>query len=364
MVLDQAASIARILARRAACACLVALCAHPAAAQSLPVSVEAVAAADAAVDSTVSRHPTSWLDLFGALRVVDGLDLTARPLVTRRSFDGDWQVQMYELGARYERGRAYGVRANVGLQPSPIGLALLTNRPDLNPVVSINSAYYLPLPVFEPGAPRVNLIAAAYPLGATMTVSGPRWDARVAAIDSSPTRARPVFGDGRPPRMANTVIGAGLSPRVGLRLGAAFARGPYARAEEMPDPSTGDRTATVVQAETEWAFGHTKIAGEFVHSTFETATADAVAQGGWVEGVQTLAPRWFVAGRVDHQWIRFTRALTGSRAREAYSRTEAVVGYRLTPELTLRGGYLGRKGYVVFHWDDQLVGSIVWSRRF
>jgi hypothetical protein len=36
----------------------------------------------------------------------------------------------------------------------------------------------------------------------------------------------------------------------------------------------------------------------------------------------------------------------------------------LTPEITLRGSYLTRKGYVVGFWDDQFLGSVVFAKRW
>ncbi|MCA1585040.1 MAG: hypothetical protein LC791_09795, partial [Acidobacteria bacterium] len=67
-------------------------------AQSLPVAFEVVAATDGVVNSSVSRKPTGWFDLFGAVRIAERLHGVARPLVTRRAFDGDCHVQLYELG--------------------------------------------------------------------------------------------------------------------------------------------------------------------------------------------------------------------------------------------------------------------------
>ena len=338
--------------------CLLAL---PASAQTSRLALEAVAAADGAVDSTVTRKATGWVDLFSAVRITDGVTAVARPLVARRTFDGGWDFQMYELGVRYERGTRTAVRLNLGWQPSPVGQFLLENRPDLNPVVSLNSAYYLPVPNFERGTPREFLIGAAYPLAATVTVSGARWDARASVMDRSPLRSTALFGDADIVKRPNVAVGAGVTPRIGVRFGLAYAHGVYAAKSEVADPATGDRTGRVLQGEGEWSWGHTKVNGEYLYSTYETPQGDAVAQGGWVEGKHTLSPRWFVAGRLDHQWLRWTRESTLVGASEAYTRAEAIVGYRVTPSLTLRGGYLGRKGYVVFHWDDQLVGSVVWA---
>jgi hypothetical protein len=336
-------------------------------AQTGAVAVDVVGAVDGVVHSTPARPSGVWLDVFAAVRIVDGLDFVVRPVISRRTFDGGWQKQMYQLGFRYERRGAsendLGLRVEVGQMPSPIGIGMLENRADLNPLISQHSAYYLPLPRVDPEIPRSFLIAGAYPFGAQATLSTGRWDARVALIDSSPVRGRPFFGSNKPPRLMNTVFGGGITPRVGLRFGVGVARGAYASAREVIDRRGGDRLATMVQAEGEWSFGHTRIVGELVRSVLETARADATVGGAWIELSQTLNPRLFVAARVDTQQFEYPAPGTADFQRQHYQRVEGIVGVRVTPDLTLRGGYLGRKGYVVSHWDDQLIGSIVWQRK-
>jgi putative nucleotidyltransferase with HDIG domain len=352
--------------RATLCAVLVLWGAAPAIAQTGRVALDVVVAVDGVKGSTPRRTSGVWFDVFGAVRIIEGLDFVARPVVARRTFDGVWQKQLYQLGLRYERGAAddgIGLRLEAGQLPSPIGIAMLENRSDLNPLVSQHSAYYLPLPRGDPEIPRVFLIAGAYPLGAQATVASRKWDARVAILDSSPVRGRSFFGANKPPRLLNAVAGLGVTPRVGLRVGVAMAHGAYVSADELINRSTGDRDATMVQAEGEWSFGHTRIVGELVRSAMETARADAVAAGGWVQVTQTLAPRVFVAGRADTQHFVFEAPGATGVVRHDYERYEAILGFRVTPDLTLRGGYLVRKGYVVTHWDDQVLASIVWQRK-
>jgi hypothetical protein len=333
-------------------------------AQTSRFALDAVAAADVDHGSQVTRHATGWFDLFGAARIVDGLDFRARPVVFRRTFDGSWQAQLYELALRYERPGPIGLRIDGGIFTSPLGLSLLENRPDKNPVVSQHSTLYLPIPRYEPGTPTTFLLAAAYPLGAKVTISGARWDARVAVIDSSPIRGRPFFGDNKPPRMANVVAGAGFTPYVGLRLGAAFAAGDYADVSEVRDTTHGDRHATIAQVEGEWAFGYTRIAGEFLWTRRELSTGDAHVDGGWIEFTQTVHPRVFLAARYDDQWTTWISPADRSERDEPYRRFESTVGFRLLPEVTLRASYMTRKGYVVGFWDDQLLASVVYAKRF
>jgi hypothetical protein len=341
--------------------------AAPAAAQTRRVALDVVAAADGVAGSTAPRSVAVWLDVFAAMRVAEGLDLVARPVLSRRSFDGVWNKQVYQLGVRYERpaasSRAVGLRLEAGQMPSPIGIAMLENRSDLNPVVSQHSAYYLPLPRVDPEIPRAFLIAGMYPFGGQATVAARAWDARIALIDSSPVRGRPLLGTNKPPRLLNTVVGVGVTPRVGLRIGAAVAHGAYASVNEVRDRSRGDRMATMVQVEAEWSFRHTRIAGEWLQSTMETARTDAETAGGWLELAQTLTPRLFIAARLDSQHYDYQRPVFEDFQRQRYERVEAIAGFRINPDLTLRGGYLGRKGYVVSHWDDQVIASIVWQRK-
>ena len=183
-----------------------------ASAQVSRVAFEPVVAADAVAGSTVPRSAGVWIDLFGAFRIAEGLDLVARPIFNRRTFDGEWQTQIYQLGLRYERPGDIGMRVEAGYMPSAIGLGLLENRPDINPVVSQHSSYYLPLPRADAALPRTFLIPASYPLGGQLTVSARRWDARVAIADSPPARGRPFLDAGDQPRMFNAVAGFGVTP--------------------------------------------------------------------------------------------------------------------------------------------------------
>jgi len=344
-------------------ACALVAIPRATAAQVSPFSLDAVVAADGDSGSQVARKSTTWIDVFGAARLADGLDVRARPIVYRRSFDGKWQTQIYELALRYERPGRVGIRLDGGQFPSPLGLSLLENRPDVNPVVSQHSTLYLPVPRFEPGTPTTFLLAASYPLGVQVTTSGQRWDARAALTDSSPVRGRPLMGASKPPRMANVILGGGVTPRTGLRFGAAFARGGYAGSTEVRDPSVGDRDASVRQIEGEWSFRYTRVAGEWLWTRRQMAASDCAVNGGWIELVQTVSPRLFAAARYDDQHTEWYTP-SGIERYEGYRRVETALGLRVTPTVTLRASYLTRKGYVVSFWDVQVLASIVWARKF
>jgi hypothetical protein len=354
-------SLARL--RRAAGVIVVVLSPQIVAGQTSRVALDVVVAADVDAGSQVTRKSTAWFDAFGAVRIFDNFDFRVRPVVFRRSFDGAWQTQMYELALRYERPGPIGVRLDAGVFSSPIGLSILENRPNTNPVVSQHSTLYLPIPRYEPGTPTTYLLAAAYPLGAKLTVSGAKWDARAAVVDSSPVRGRPFFGDNKPPRMANVVAGAGVTPYIGLRFGVAAASGDYADETEVRDKSRGDRHARLLQVEGEWGFRYTRIAGEFLWTRRELANADSHVDGGWIEFTQTMSPRVFVASRYDDQWTEWVGLADNVDRHESYRRLESTAGFRVTPDITLRASYMTRKGYVVGFWDDQFLASVVFAKK-
>ena len=78
-------------------------------AQAGRVALDVVVAADGVKGSTPRRDVAGvWFDVFGAVRIADGLDVVARPVVARRTFDGAWQKQIYQLGVRYERAAPDG----------------------------------------------------------------------------------------------------------------------------------------------------------------------------------------------------------------------------------------------------------------
>jgi hypothetical protein len=96
--------------------------------------------------------------------------------------------------------------------------------------------------------------------------------------------------------------------------------------------------------------------------SFETTTTPAVARGYLFEGVRTLSPRWYVAGRT-------TRASTpvftaGARVRRTNGTADATVGYRLSPEIIIKAGYQGSRSYTRTDWDHAAAISLVFAKRF
>jgi hypothetical protein len=351
--------------RTVAALCVVAaLWASPAAAQRLAapdwLTVDTSADVDRTIDGSGATATGAIFDAYISARLGRGLEIVARPW-TQRQATGEWNNQLWLGALRWERKGAVGVRVEAGLITSPVGLANLTLRPHLNPTVAQPSSLFQGLPPPEPLSPRITLLGAVYPLGISSTLSGTYWDLRAAFIDTSPMRARRTFGNNNPPRLANVMVGGGVTPFVGVRVGGSITRGAWRRADETP-VSGSDRLATLATAEAELSFRFTKISGEWVRDSMETATGHAVASGWFVQGQQTLTPRWFVAARIER--ITGPPPFVETLPRQTFVGTEETVGFRITSEVTLRASYRGRRLFGQSDFSHQALASVVWARRW
>ena len=364
--------------------------------------MDSVASADTFVEHEGAEGGAAF-DLMGGWQLGPAVQIVARP-VLRRDHEGDWSADLYQLALRHDRGRRVRMRLETGYLPSPIGISPLEARADNNPLVAPITSYTASLPAFEAGTPQTQLASPLYPLAVQATWSTSRWDLRASVLESSLVRVRPLTGDDKPPRAPQIALGGGLTPRIGLRLGASLAYGRYASRNEVADASAGHRTASILSVDGDYAFGHTRIYGDMVYTSLERAADHAVASALTVTAVQTLTPRWYVAGRA--QRLTTSNLLhsyygepypygepgggipqAGYDDHGAYNSSPAAAldpavlqwqdlgaadaltietgaGYRLSPALTLRATYLGYRGF-----DDDAIEhhgtfSIVWTRRW
>jgi hypothetical protein len=345
------------------------------------VAVEAVASAS--VSSADDGDPFLIFDQTSTVGVGRGWDVVVRPWA-RRMPGGDWAGEMYQLQVRYTSSTRIPVRLDAGIICSPIGLSTLELRPDVNPTISAPFYYFVPLPAFDGNFDRVTLISGGYPLGAIVSASGLRWDVRGGLTDATPTRARSVFSGSKGPSATQFVVGGGITPLAGLRFGGAVAAGRYRidslsqRTMVIPDGSYGwqyttngiiakgttlpDASVKVYNVEGEYAIGYTRITGELVVDRFDTMIAPAVSRGFNLLAVQTLSPRWFVAGRTVRA---STPVLTGPTAgRRIAKSAEATLGYRLNRTITFRAAYQGSASFSRPTWQHAIAFSTVWSQRW
>lgn len=352
----------RPIAAAAGLAIGIAFAGAPAAAQAQDVTgrVALEAVVSGSVTSGTMNDPFLMFDAIGTIHVGRGWDTVIRPWARRRA--GVWGAEMYQLQVRYTSSTRVPFRFDAGIISSPLGLATLELGANRNPTVSSPFYYFVPLPGFDGRFDRVNLMSGGYPLGALVTVSGTRWDARGGVTDGTPARPRNLMAESRPAAAPQVVLGGGVTPVTGLRVGAGFARGNYRTGEPVSGRPTPAASSTIFNLEGEYAVGYTRVAGEWIVGRFDTTIAPAVARGFNLQAVRTLSPRWFAAGRA----VRASSPILSGPAprRVTATSTEGIVGYRLSPSVTLRGGYQGSTAFNRPRWEHALVVSGVWSQRW
>jgi len=322
--------------------------------EAAPARVSAETVVSASMFSSNDR-PGAMFDATARFEVGGGATLVVRPWAWLRP-DATWTAQWYQLQLRYQ-SRTRPVRVDAGIITSPIGLNTLQMRADLNPLISPVFYYVGSLQRFETTFNRLTAISAGYPLGAIVSSSGSHWDLRGGVTDSSPTRARAPGKSGQPPAMPQAILGGGISPVAGIRIGAGFAHGGYRRAT-ADEPRA---TATVFNVEAEYAFHQTRLSGEWVQDRFHAAPRTFTAHSFYAQAVQTITPRLFGAGRLVRTESPpfFVSGIVADR------RTlELTAGYRLTTEWTVRGGYFRERFYLEPEWDNQAAVSVVWAKRW
>ncbi len=327
------------------------------------VGVDSVVAIDQFVGENAADRPNIIVDVSAVVRLGGGWRAFVRPWF-RQPRTPVWNKEIYQAMLQYERPGNVGVRVDLGYLASPFGLGMMDTRPGVNPTIAGHAAYFTPLPVFDRGLPRVQAIASTYPLGGQVTVSTKRWDARGALVGSTPVRMYVINRAGNAGWTPTVEGGGGVTLGPGLRIGGAMARGPYAADEELPPTFVGDPSVTLAALEGDLAVGHTRVSGEVIHGAYDAAGRTVHAYTWFIQGARTLSPRWFVAGR--HEGVSAPPAVSGVLAgrRSTLAGVEEAVGYRLTTDLTLRGGLYQRKTFTRADWDQQAGVSLVWARRW
>lgn len=333
----------------------------PAHAQGLAGRVALEGIASLSTQARTMDDPMVILDLVSTVRLAGGWDVVVRPWSMRRP-GGDWTFEMYQLQVRYVSSTRVPFRVDAGIIPSPVGLFTLDLQPHRNPLISAPFYYFSPLPAVDGRFDRVRLISGGYPLGAMATVSGPRWDLRAGVTSSTPAQPHNVL-DAAGRNEAQLVVGGGVTPLPGLRLGAGFTRGRYrpgATTSTIADDGRG--TAAVFNLEGEYAVAHTRMSGELVRDRFRTPASTTVAHGFNLQVAQTLSPHVFAAARATR--VSAPVATIPKEVRRTSSALEATLGYRLTTELTIRGGYQRERSFNETRWRNAAVMSLVWAERW
>jgi hypothetical protein len=335
-----------------------------AAAQSVaPNSIDSAIGVSQFFGEYAEERPDIVVDITATMRLGKGWVAYVRPWFRKSSGDPyDLAKEIYQAAVQHQRSGRVSTRVDLGYILSPIGLGMMDARPDTNPTITPHLSYFVPMPSFDAGVPSSYPVASSYPLGGQFTASTPRWDARAAVVTSPPNRKFVLNAEKPNPRPRPTaVVGVGITPRTGLRVGLAYARGEYATASELAGPSSNGRGLNMIALEGELSFGYTRLTGEMTRDSLETASGHAVATEWFLQGVQSLTPRWFIAGR--HEGANAPPRATGGTT-PTLRVSEVAVGRRLSEDFTLRSAFSSRKTYYSPTATYEVGVSLVWARRW
>ena len=334
-------------------------------------SLDTTVAVDLFRGDNVSDRPQVIVDIIGTVQLGDRWQIYVRPWfrLPRPSPPTapvpEWDTQLYQASIRYERPGAIATRVDAGYMASPVGLGLFDANPSVNPTIAGHTSYFTPMLPFDAGGPRNPAVASTYPLGAVLTLSATRWDARAAVMNSAPVRSWILGSATNPVSTPVFEAGAGITPATGLRLGVSFAHGVFLKDEELnPNAARGDRTVTLIGFEGDYAVRYTKVTGEFVHDSFVIPGLDAPAYAWFIQATQTISPRWAIAGRHEGTDAPVTGNGAIFRAQPRLLANEITARYRITREFTVKASYYARQPYGRQTWDQQGGVQVVWQKRW
>ena len=314
-------------------------------------ALDTVIGAQDIFDSTRDWPTVGVFDLYASAEVARRLQVSVRPKFWR--LNGEWELVVDQASLQYSFRRGTNWRLEAGRFPSPVGLGMTENRSNVNgSVLWWHRPYYQPLPMLGLGAPMVSLISAAYPNGVLVTTSSDWWDARAAVVDKAPVEF--WSGNTGASRHPNVIVGAGVTPRQGLRGGLTTSWG------DLMKSDTGRYRQLNVEGE--YAFGYTRLSGEWTRDRFDVPRGRFSAWGWTMQAQHTFTPRFFAHARTSA--IHSPEILGVPEPRERLFRSlDATVGYYVDPEVTFKVSYSAVKnGRVAV--DHQAGVALMWAKRW
>lgn len=243
-----------------------------------------------------------------------------------REFDGPGtSVVLEQGGLRLARHRAFVVNAGRMIHPlGAFGSRVVSTR---NPLIGIPDGY-----------------SPVYPVGLMVNGERGKIDYRVAAVSLPLTHRDYVPG---PSPSLRPVIGIGVTPFVGLRIGASASDGSYLN-HELSDSELDGRAwqsyrQRVIAGELRYGVGHFDLRTEYAAAKFEVPRSGWIAgETAYAEARATLTPRIFVATRAEvnrYPFIRPISPTTWISRRTEFRDIEVGGGFWFTANRLLKASY-------------------------
>jgi hypothetical protein len=240
---------------------------------------------------------------------------------------GHEAADLEQLGVRYTRSPRAVV--DIGKITYPVGGFAARRFSNRNPLIGEPDGY----PV-------------EYPVGAQISGSDAWLDYRAAVV------SLPVYHvsyQPAPSASPRPVFGLGVTPTIGVRLGASATWGPYLNHGFATSDLDGsgrswrDFHQRVVAFEASASRGYLETHAELGTVKYDVPTlGTSTGMTGYVEAKYTLAARWFVAARGEVNDYPFISSFAPGRwvaSRTDLRDYEAGVGYRLGLNTLLKASY-------------------------
>lgn len=240
--------------------------------------------------------------------------------------DRGTRVELEQAGLRLARDPRFVV--NAGKLFHPIGVFAPRLFSTRNPLIGVPDTY----------TPK-------YPLGIMINGEGSRFDYKVGVVNLPPTHRDYVP---EPDAYAQPVIGFGITPFTGLRIGTSATRGPYLNADhsatELGFAPWRQYRQAIITGDIAFGVGHFDLRGEYAHAAFDVPPYGSTIDGHavYIEGRYTVTPRVFVATRVeenDYPFIRSRGDGTWTARRTKFQDLEVGAGFRFTESTLLKASY-------------------------
>lgn len=243
------------------------------------------------------------------------------------------ESEFEQYGLRYTKSSAFVM--DVGRILGPVGSFGARRFSNRNPLIGEPDGY-----------------PAQYPLGAQLS-GAVRWlDYRVAVV------SLPTVHEGYTPEPSSAwrpAFGVGITPLVGVRLGATYTQGPYLNRDLTPSQLAQrgwrDYEQRIAATDLAVSAGYVEVFAEAAVSSYDVPNRPEPVDGltYYVEAKYTFTPRLYVAarfGRNDYPFISAVSPTFWVARKTDFHDEEVGIGVRLTASTVAKASYRQDKWHV------------------
>lgn len=246
----------------------------------------------------------------------------------KAAYSGATEVELDQAFVRYAFGANPAFRLDAGKITIPFGNFSRRYLSNANPLIGHPDSYDV-----------------SYPYGVVFSGAVSRLDYRIALIDK-PLANRKYLPEGD--SAIRPALAVGVTPAIGLRIGAYATAGPYlGRSVQFAVPtgqSWRDFDQEIAGIELAWSRGYFELNGDAAFSRYEVPAQTAKPRGNawFLEPRYTWTPRLYTALRIERNDYPYIAPLGPSfwiAVNATLSDAEAVVGWRFRSDLLLKASY-------------------------